>query len=122
MTPSADQLAELAKTALEDMKAENITVLPIGDISSIADYMLIASGTSTRHVKSIATNVENTLKEAGIKPLGTEGEGTSEWILVDLGSVIVHIMLPSTREFMTLKSYGPCDRIKPLKAKNKGHL
>ena len=73
------------------------------EITSVADNMVIASGTSNRHVKALADSVADAAKSAGFPPIGTEGENTGEWILVDLGDVIVHLMLPATREFYDLE-------------------
>ena len=89
--------------ALEELKAQNITELDVRDVTSMADYMVIASGTSNRHVKALADNVVEAAKKAEHPPIGTEGEDTGEWILVDLGDVIVHLMLPATREFYDLE-------------------
>lgn len=89
--------------ALEELKAQNITELDVRDVTSMADYMVIASGTSNRHVKALADNVVEVAKKAEHPPIGTEGEDTGEWILVDLGDVIVHLMLPATREFYDLE-------------------
>lgn len=100
---SSEKLTQLAVGALEDLKAVNITVLNICNISSVADAMIVASGTSNRHVKSLADNVKDVVKANGVQPLGIEGLETSEWVLVDLGDVIVHIMQPSTRDFYDLE-------------------
>ena len=97
------QLAELAVEALEDLKAREITVLEVGAFTSVTDVMIIASGTSDRHVKAIADNLIEKAKKAGVPPLGVEGEGGAEWVLVDLGDVIVHVMLPQTRAFYSLE-------------------
>ncbi|MBL4794333.1 MAG: ribosome silencing factor [Pseudomonadales bacterium] len=100
---SSEKLTQIAVGALEDLKAVNITVLNVTGISSVADAMIVASGTSSRHVKSLSENVKEVVRENGIQPLGIEGAETAEWILVDLGDVIVHIMQPSTREFYDLE-------------------
>lgn len=101
---SADNpLLQLVIDALEDVKAQHITPLDVREITSVADTMVIASGTSNRHVKALADSVVEAAKEAGYTPLGTEGEDSGEWILVDLGDVIVHLMLPATREFYDLE-------------------
>ncbi|HEB99323.1 MAG TPA: ribosome silencing factor [Thiotrichales bacterium] len=97
------QLADLAVEALEDLKARDITVLEVGGFTSVTDVMIIASGTSDRHVKAIADNLIEKAKKAGAPPLGVEGEGGAEWVLVDLGDVIVHVMLPQTRAFYNLE-------------------
>lgn len=89
--------------ALEDLKAKDIREIDVRGKTSIADLLVIASGTSARHVKSIADEVVKFAKQAGVMPLGVEGEQEAEWVLVDLGDVIVHIMLPRIREFYGLE-------------------
>ena len=98
-----EALAELATTALQDLKGGDVTVLDIGRKSSIADAMIIATGTSVRHVVSLAESVRLAAKEAGHAPLGVEGDSTSDWVLVDLGDVIVHVMTDEKREFYALE-------------------
>lgn len=98
------QLADLIVEALDDLKANDVQVLSVGDISSIADTMIIASGTSNRHVKSLADHVELEAKKQGMRVIGVEGGDTAEWVLVDFGDVIAHIMLPATRAFYDLES------------------
>ncbi|NVK22132.1 MAG: ribosome silencing factor [Kangiellaceae bacterium] len=98
-----EQLKELVVEQLEDAKAKEIKVLDVSKISSVTDYMVIASGTSNRHVKSVAFNVVTGVKDNGVQPLGVEGEDTAEWVLVDLGDVVVHVMLPQTRDFYQLE-------------------
>ncbi|HEY0199289.1 MAG TPA: ribosome silencing factor [Rhodanobacter sp.] len=89
--------------ALEDLKAKDIREIDVRGKTSIADLLVIASGTSARHVKSIADEVAKFAKKAGVMPLGVEGEVEGEWVLVDLGDVIVHVMLPRIREFYGLE-------------------
>tara|TARA_B100000614_G_scaffold185050_2_gene165852 strand:+ start:77566 stop:77907 length:342 start_codon:yes stop_codon:yes gene_type:complete len=96
-------LLDLVLDALEELKAKNIASLDVRAMTSVADDMVIASGTSSRHVKALADNVMEKAKDAGYRPLGTEGERGAEWILVDLGDIIVHLMLPATREFYDLE-------------------
>lgn len=98
-----DQLRELVHNALEDMKARDITELDVRGKSSVTDYMVIASGTSKRHVMSVAQEVQDKAKAAGVRPLGTEGEGVGDWILVDLGDLVVHVMMPDARSFYDLE-------------------
>lgn len=98
-----DELTARVQHALEDMKAEDIVKLDVSDKSSMTDVLFFATGNSTRHVKSIADNVAIKEKEAGNPPLGVEGKGSAEWILVDLNDVIVHVMLQSTRDFYQLE-------------------
>ncbi|MEW9573096.1 ribosome silencing factor [Rhodanobacter sp. Si-c] len=101
-----DSTAELRKTvvaALEELKAKDVREIDVRGKTSIADLLVIASGTSARHVKSIADEVVKFAKKAGVMPLGVEGEQEAEWVLVDLGDVIVHVMLPRIREFYGLE-------------------
>ncbi|OOG57356.1 ribosome silencing factor [Rhodanobacter sp. C03] len=89
--------------ALEELKAKDVREIDVRGKTSIADLLVIASGTSARHVKSIADEVARFAKKAGVMPLGVEGEVEGEWVLVDLGDVIVHVMLPRIREFYGLE-------------------
>ncbi|MEE9421686.1 MAG: ribosome silencing factor [Gammaproteobacteria bacterium] len=98
-----NNLKNIALQALENLKADNISDIDVRNMTSVTDFMLIASGTSSRHVKSLADSVVIACKQAGIKPLGIEGEREGEWVLVDLGDVVVHVMLPSAREFYALE-------------------
>ena len=92
-----------AVVALEDRKGVKILVLDVRGLNDFADFFVIASGTSTRHVKSIADEVVRFAKKTGVMPLGVEGEREAEWVLVDLGDVVVHVMLPRVREFYALE-------------------
>jgi len=94
---------DLVQAALDDMKAVNIKVLDVRGLTDIADTMIIASGNSDRHVRSIADRVVQTAKAAGYRPFGVEGARDGEWALVDLHDVIVHVMLPRVREFYGLE-------------------
>ena len=98
-----EQLKQTARQALEDLKGVDIVEFDVRDMTSVTDVMLIASGTSDRHVKSLAGAVVMACKEAGVAPLGVEGESEGEWVLVDLGDVVVHVMQPRTREFYALE-------------------
>ena len=89
--------------ALDELKAQDVREIDVRGKTSIADLLVIASGTSARHVKSIADEVVKFAKKAGVMPLGVEGEQEAEWVLVDLGDVIVHVMLPRIREFYGLE-------------------
>jgi ribosome-associated protein len=93
----------LVQAALDDMKAVNIKIMDVRGLTDIADTMIIASGNSDRHVKSIADRVVQSAKAAGYKPFGVEGARDGEWALVDLHDVIVHVMLPRVREFYGLE-------------------
>lgn len=97
------QLLALAEHALAELKARDIKVLDVRQLTSVADYMVVASGTSDRHVKSIADRIVQKASAAGCPPLGVEGMGSGEWVLVDLADVVVHIMQPKTREFYKLE-------------------
>jgi ribosome-associated protein len=99
-----DELKQLVINALEDLKAEDITVLDVTEKTSVTDWLVIATGSSSRHVKSIANNVIIETKKAGKPPLGIEGEDDGEWALVDLGDIIVHVMQQQVREYYDLES------------------
>ncbi|HBR97193.1 MAG TPA: ribosome silencing factor [Gammaproteobacteria bacterium] len=100
---NSQQLTALAQSALDDLKAKDVTVIDITDKSSIADAMVIATGTSDRHVGALANEVVFQAKAAGEQPLGIEGESSSDWVLVDLGDVIVHVMTQKARDFYELE-------------------
>jgi ribosome-associated protein len=105
-------LQSIVTAALEDMKAVNIKKLDVRGLTDIADTMMIASGNSDRHVRSIAENVVEKAKAAGYRPLGVEGARDAEWVLVDLQDILVHVMLPRVREFYGLEKLwesGPAD-------------
>ena len=89
--------------ALEEVKAQNLVVLDVRGVASFTDLMVIASGTSTRHVKALADKVIESCRLAGVRPLGVEGAQEAEWVLVDLGDLVLHVMLPQTREFYNLE-------------------
>ena len=89
--------------ALEELKAKDVREIDIRDKASFADLLVVASGTSTRHVKSIADEVVKFAKKAGVLPIGVEGQREAEWVLVDLGDIVVHVMLPRIREFYGLE-------------------
>ena len=90
-------------SALEDIKAENIAVLDVGEMSSLFEWMVIASANSTRQTRALAQHVQDELEAAGEAVLGTEGMDTGEWVLVDLGDVIVHVMQPAIRQYYNLE-------------------
>jgi ribosome-associated protein len=97
------QLAQLVETALADIKAQDVQVLDVRKLTSIMDVMIIASGTSDRHVRSIADKVIEAAKEKDVRPLGVEGADGGEWVLVDLGDVVVHVMQRKVRELYQLE-------------------
>lgn len=98
-----DTLKKLAVDALEELKARDITHLDVAKLTEVTDLMLIASGTSTRHVAAIAENVVAKAKAAGLGPLGVEGGDNADWVLVDLGDVVVHVMMPEARVLYDLE-------------------
>lgn len=100
---NSEQLQQLVIHALEDLKAQDIREINVEGVASFTDRMIFASGNSNRHVQSIAQSVIDSSKQAGVKPLGVEGEDIGEWVLVDLGDVIVHVMLPETRDFYAIE-------------------
>jgi ribosome-associated protein len=104
-----DELRDLVVSVLEDMKATDVAVLDVRDKTSIADYFVIASGTSDRHVKSSAEAVAFQAKLAGEAPLGVEGLTEGEWALVDLNGVVVHVMQAKVRDFYQLEKLWAVD-------------
>ena len=101
--PPVDVLLANVRAAVEEIKAKDVVEIDVRGKTSVADHLVIVSGTSTRHVKSIADEVIKFAKKLGAMPLGVEGEREAEWVLVDLGDVIVHVMLPRVREFYALE-------------------
>ncbi len=99
----ADRLRSLVLAALDDLKARDVREVDVRGKSSVTDLLVVASGTSSRHVKSIADEVVKKAKQAGLPPIGVEGQREAEWVLVDLGDIVVHVMLPRTREFYGLE-------------------
>jgi ribosome-associated protein len=99
----AEATRKMALGALDALKAENVVVLDVREIASFTDYMIFASGNSSRHVGAIAQSVIEAASAAGQPPLGVEGQEAGEWILVDLGDVVVHVMLPDVRQYYELE-------------------
>jgi ribosome-associated protein len=99
----SEQLLKLVKDSLEDMKARDLRVLDVRKLTSITDYLVVVSGTSDRHVRSVASRLVEAAKAAGQMPIGVEGEESAEWVLVDLADVVVHVMQPRVREFYKLE-------------------
>lgn len=99
----SEKLAELVTTALDDLKGRDTVVLDVRGMTGVTDYMVVASGTSNRHVKSLAANVVDEAKQRGIRPIGVEGDNVGEWVLVDFGDVVAHVMLPDARSFYDIE-------------------
>lgn len=106
-----DALKQLAQNALDDLKAEDITLLDVTGKTTVTDWIFVVTGSSSRHVKSIANSVVVAAKQANHVPLGVEGETEGEWVLVDLGDVIVHVMQRQVREFYDLESLWSVDAV-----------
>lgn len=100
---TVDELKDAVVVALEDLKATKIEILDVRGMSSVTDYMVVCSGNSSRHVKSLANKVEVELKQQGVIAIGSEGAQEAEWVLVDFGDVIVHVMQPAARDFYDLE-------------------
>jgi ribosome-associated protein len=99
----AEALKQLVLSALEDLKAVNTVSLDVSELTDVMDHLVVTSGTSNRHVKSLASNVCLEAKKHGVRALGVEGEDAGEWVLVDFGDLVVHVMLPATRDFYDLE-------------------
>ncbi len=99
----SQQLADLVHDALDDLKANAIKTLDVRHLTSVTDFMIIASGRSDRHVRALADAVLERCKAAGCAALGVEGQTAGEWVLLDLGDVVVHVMLPRVRDFYNLE-------------------
>ena len=106
-------LKKLVVDALEDLKVRDLCVIDVRSKTTITDLMIIASGTSERHVKALADNVIEKAKSAGIQPIGVEGERGCEWVLVDLGDIVVHVMLPAMLDFYGLEKLGSIE-VEPI--------
>ena len=106
---NVDELKALAVNAVEDLKAFDVNIVDVTGRSSITDVLVFASGRSDRQVKSIANNVVIEAKKAGVKPLGVEGLKTGDWVLVDLGDVVVHVMLPQVRDYYGIERMWEVD-------------
>ncbi len=103
MPASTGETLQIVLSRLEDMKAEDIVTIDLNGKSSIADFMVVASGRSNRHVGSVADNVVSELKKSGLKDIRVEGQPVCEWVLIDTGDVIVHVFRPETRDFYSLE-------------------
>ena len=103
-TEQQDQyIISLIEGALEDMKAKEVVLIDVRGRSTVTDYMVVASGTSKRHVASVAQEVLDKLKAEGMQPIGVEGQDVGDWVLVDVGSVVVHVMMPDARSFYDIE-------------------
>lgn len=110
---STPQLTRIAIAALEDIKGKDITTLDVAHLSSLFETMVIASGDSNRQVRALADNVQKKLKEAGAEILGIEGEQVGEWVLVDAGGLVVHVMHPAVRLHYNLEElWGAAKKVK----------
>ncbi len=96
-------LNKIVTEALEDIKGIDILEMDVRELTSIVDTMVIATGTSSRQIKALADNVEKKAKEAGFRPLSTEGRNSADWVLIDFGDMAVHLMLPEARELYDLE-------------------
>ena len=106
-------LKEVIIAALEDIKGIDICTLDVRELTSVVDFMIVATGTSTRQVKALSDNVSKEAKEAGFMPLSTEGQESADWVLIDFGEVSVHVMLPEARELYDLErlwAYSPINK------------
>ena len=101
--PAVETLLDSVHAALEELKAKDMVRIDVRGKSSVCDFMVVASGTSTRHVKSIADEVVKFAKKLDVQPLGVEGEREAEWVLVDLGDIVVHVMQPTIRTYYNLE-------------------
>lgn len=111
----AKKLSKIAIKALEDVKGKNITTLNVTHLTSLCEMMIIASGDSNRQVRALADHVRDKIKEAGGEIIGTEGEEGAEWVLVDAGDIVVHVMHPVTRELYNLEElWGVATRLRSL--------
>lgn len=99
----AEALKKLVVDALDDLKGVNTVTLDVSGLTDVMDWLVISSGTSNRHVKSLADNVCMEAKKQGVRAIGVEGESAGDWVLVDFGDVVVHVMLPAARDFYDLE-------------------
>lgn len=113
---NSEQLCDFVVVALEEVKAKDIVRLDVRELTTVTDYMVVASGTSSRHVKALADAVADKAREAGHRPGGIEGEDGGEWVLLDLGDTLVHVMLPRVRDFYNLEKLWLLSPAKDLAA------
>ncbi|BFM17754.1 ribosome silencing factor [Maricurvus nonylphenolicus] len=113
MSKSTQELSQVVVDALEDVKGQEIVRIDVTELSDVMDTLVIVTGTSNRHVKSLADNVIEEAKKLDLRPIGVEGMESGEWVLVDYGDVVLHAMLPQTRSFYDLEklwSMEPANR------------
>lgn len=111
---SNTDLLQQITTLLDDFKAQDLLAIDVRGLSSLSDYIVIASGTSSRHLHAMAENLVAALKNRGYQPLGVEGRKDSDWVLVDTNDVIVHLMLPQARDFYNLEKLWDAPRVQSL--------
>jgi ribosome-associated protein len=107
-----DELLHIVQTVLDERKGQYITTIDVRGKTSFTDYMVVATGTSDRHIHSLCEYVSEKVQESGLKPLGIEGGQGSDWVLLDLGDVIVHVMTAQAREFYQLEKLWSVDHAK----------
>ena len=100
---NSEKLADLVVDALDEIKGLDIIKLDVSKMTTVTDWMIVASGTSSRHVQALIDNVAEKAKAAGHRPIGVEGESGGEWVLLDLQDALVHVMQPKVREFYNLE-------------------
>ena len=106
-----DNAVDFVTDALHDLKAVDVVILGVSHLTTITDHMIIASGTSKQHVRSIANHVRVSAKHSGMNILGFEGEAQGEWVLLDLGDVVVHVMTPEIRDYYQIEKLWNIDEI-----------
>jgi ribosome-associated protein len=116
---NSEKLCKLVIDALEDVKAKDLATLDVRKMTSVTDYMVVASGTSNRHVKALADAVAEKAREAGHRPVGIEGAAGGEWVLLDLQDVLGHVLLPRVREFYNLEKLWSLSSSSDLVAKDR---
>lgn len=117
-----EQLKRLVVEALEDAKGRDVRILDVHDMTDITDFMIIASGTSDRHVRALAERVRERLREHDVRPLGTEGDQEGEWLLIDFGDVVVHVMHPRARDFYALERLWSEEVRELVRLNREGHV
>lgn len=100
---NAEEIKKIAMEALDDLKARDLVALDVRELTGVTDYMLICTGTSNRHVKALANNVAVEVKKHGLPAMGIEGTQAADWVLVDFGDVVVHVMSAEARDFYDLE-------------------